>query len=112
MEFIFKVFGSNVIIFGGSFIYIYMMFFIYKFVFNERYARGKENGFFGYGCKHAYDMRVDQEFTFIVDLSYVMLWPVCCAIHIIVKIFCLFIPCAIKFFDKITPSVKIVKQED
>lgn len=104
MNFILSVFGANVVIVCSIFFYVYMMFLLYKCVFNKYYVEWKE-----YGFESTYWI----EAVFICfHLPYCLFWPLAIIIHILYIIIANFVPVTFKFFDKITPSIKIEKEKE
>ena len=107
MEFIFKVLGSNVVIFVGSFFYLYIMFTVYKTMFSKDLKEWRKYGFM---CAYN-EYTIGFNMFAFYHLPYVIFWPVSIIIHIIIKGISLFVPMTFKFFDKITPTIKIEKEE-
>jgi len=117
MNFIMSVFGANVVIFVGGFVYLYIIFVTYKCLFNERYVKWKKYGLWtrsenDWNGAYDDDWKEEEEYLFIGHIITSLCWPLSIVCVILWKIASCDIPFIIKTFDKITPSIKIEKEKE
>jgi hypothetical protein len=96
VNFILSVFGSNLVIVFGTFIYLFMAVFLFKFWFDCELVRIKK-GYWGL-------KEIDGVFA-------VCIWPISLPIYISFKILKITLPAIFKFFDKITPEITVSKDK-
>jgi hypothetical protein len=98
VNFILSVFGSNLVIGFGIFVYLFMAVFLLKFWFEQDIKDIKMGGY------------TDSE-TWVVLVFAFIFWPIALFFYICFKILQIGTPAIFKFFDKITPNITFDKDK-
>ena len=95
--FIIDVLGANVVIGLSIFVYLFMMVLLMKFWFPSEFSYIEKG-------------KVTEEWE-VIAIIVGIIWPLCLPLYVICKIIKNIAPLMFRFFNKITPTIKIEKEE-